>query len=289
MTALTQTTLWTAIITPMQADGAIDFSSLTHLLNEQAAAGNGIVLLGSTGEGSNLSSAERRAVVEHACGLKLSVPLLVGVGGLELHSQLEWVRFCETQPLAGYLLVTPIYAKPGAEGQLRWFRALMDAVTKPCMLYNIPSRSGVLLSEGALEGLTDHPNWWAVKDSGGNAEQFARLQQRFSHIAWYSGDDVFFGDFAPLGAAGLVSVASNVWPVQVAEWVKQGLAGKAAEIGPLLKQVSEPLFCAANPIPAKALMKQHGRISDAEVRLPLCAADLASLEPLLKADQLMSH
>lgn len=276
------TPLWTALITPFAADESLDFVALTALLREQEAAGAGVLLLGSTGEGSNLTLAERKAVLQHACSLNLNVPLMVGVGGLDLASQLEWLAFCETMPVHAYLLVTPIYAKPGAEGQRRWFTALMNAVSKPCMLYNIPSRAGVPLSDVALAGLIDHPNCWAVKESGGNAVRFAELKAAFPSIAWYSGDDVLFAEHAQLGAAGLVSVAANVWPQPVARWVKQGLAGEA--IGDLLRTASETLFLAANPIPAKAIMHHQGRIASNELRLPLCAADLANLAPVLAKD-----
>lgn len=282
-TSAQDTTLWTAIITPMLADGAIDFATFTLLLREQETAGNGVVLLGSTGEGSNLSVAERQAVVQHACSLNLAIPLMVGVGGLDLPSQLEWLAFCETQPVSSYLMVTPIYAKPGANGQRRWFEALLNAVSKPCMLYNIPSRAGVPLAEGAIAGLIGHANFWAVKESGGNAARFAELKAAYPQIAWYSGDDVLFAEHAALGAAGLVSVASNVWPQQVASWVQRGLAG--ASIGDALRLAAETLFIAPSPIPTKAILHHQGRIASNELRLPLCAEDLASLAPILAKDR----
>lgn len=281
-----QITLWTAIITPMLDDGTVDFTSFTGVLREQAQAGNGIVLLGSTGEGSNLSLAERKAIVEHACELRLPVPLMVGVGGLDLGSQLDWMAFCETTSVAAYLLVTPIYARPGAQGQRRWFEALLDASSKPCMLYNIPSRAGVPLAEGAVQALLDHENFWAVKESGGDPARFAELQSAYPQIAWYSGDDVLFAEHAGLGAAGLVSVASNVWPQQVAHWVRRGLAGEA--IGEQLRTVSLSLFIAPSPIPTKALMHHQQRIASNQLRLPLCTQDLASIAPLLLADQHMA-
>ncbi|WP_410498916.1 4-hydroxy-tetrahydrodipicolinate synthase [Chitinibacter sp. S2-10] len=278
-----QTTLWTALISPLTTTGELDLAALKALLREQEAAGNGVLLLGSTGEGANLTLRERQQVLEHACRLDLAVPIMVGVGGLDLVSQLEWLAYCETLPVAAYLLVTPIYAKPGAQGQQRWFAALMDAVNKPCMLYNIPSRAGVPLSDVALAGLIEHPNCWAVKESGGNAARFAELKAAFPSVAWYSGDDVLFAEHAKLGAAGLVSVASNVWPQQVASWVVQGLAGET--IGDLLRSASETLFLAANPIPAKAIMHHQGRIASNTLRLPLCADDLVSLAPILAKDR----
>ncbi|MBV1775138.1 4-hydroxy-tetrahydrodipicolinate synthase [Burkholderiaceae bacterium DAT-1] len=287
MKRIAHTSLWTALITPMHADGSLDLASLTALLHEQAAAGNGVILLGSTGEGANLSTEERKTILTHATGLNLPIPVMTGVGGLELHTQLEWLAFCETLPLAGYLMVTPIYAKPGAKGQAKWFRTLMDAVSKPCMLYNIPSRAGVAMPDETIESLLDHPNFAAVKESGGDPARFASLQQRFPQIAWYSGDDVLFGEHARLGASGLVSVASNVWPQETAYVVKRALSGLGGDVGPLLREVSESLFAAPNPIPAKAIMHEQGRISSRELRLPLCAEELASTELQRFADSLI--
>lgn len=275
--------LWTALVTPMLKSGGIDYASLTTLLRAQAQAGNGVVLLGSTGEGANLSNEERRLVLRHACGLGLDLPLMAGVGGLELDSQLDWLAFCEGLPLSGYLMVTPLYAKPGADGQRRWFEALMNGVTRPCMLYNVPSRAGVQLAEDALEGLRGHPNLWAVKEASGDPARFAAYRARFPELAWYSGDDALFAEHARLGAAGLVSVAANVWPQQVAQWLGRILGGEGGVPGALLKAVAEPLFIAANPVPAKALLAHLGLIADAGLRLPLSAADLPSLEPLLAA------
>ncbi|MBI2382054.1 MAG: 4-hydroxy-tetrahydrodipicolinate synthase [Gammaproteobacteria bacterium] len=275
--------LWTALVTPMLPSGGIDYASLTTLLRAQAQAGNGVVLLGSTGEGANLSLAERRLVMLHACGLGLKLPILAGVGGLELEAQKDWLSFCESLPLSGYLMVTPLYAKPGADGQRRWFETLMNAVSRPCMLYNVPSRAGVQLAEAALDGLRGHANLWAVKEASGDPVRFAAYRERFPELAWYSGDDALFGEHARLGAAGLVSVAANIWPQQVAQWLARCLAGDTGMPGALLKAVSEPLFVAANPVPTKALLAHLGLIASAEPRLPLSAADLPGLDGLLAA------
>lgn len=283
MSALTATRLWTALVTPMHADGRIDFQSLSALLKAQDQAGNGVVLLGSTGEGANLTARERLDVLEHACSLGLGLPLLAGVGGIELHTQRDWLMLCEDLPVSGYLMVTPLYAKPGADGQRRWFETLMDAVRRPCMLYNVPSRTGVQLATGALEALHTHPNCWAVKEASGDPSRFAAWREQFPDLAWYSGDDALFGEHARLGAAGLVSVASNIWPQAVAEWVARCMAGDTELPGALLKSVAEPLFLAANPVPAKALMRELGQIESDSVRLPLSRADLPTLTPLLAA------
>lgn len=276
------TTLWTAIITPLTPAGELDLMSFKKLLSRQEAAGNGVLILGSTGEGSNLTLAQREQLVEFTCQQNLSVPVMVGVGGLDLQAQLSWIRFLELWPVAAYLLVTPIYAKPGAAGQAGWFNALMDAASRPCMLYNIPGRAGVPLVDGAIERVQNHPNCWAVKESGGNPARFAQLAIDFPALQWFSGDDDNFADHCAVGAVGLVSVASNVWPQQVADWVAEGLANKAFDSR--LAEAAAPLFSAPNPIPTKALLADKKVIQSPTVLLPLSLEDLESLEPLRAID-----
>src|ERR1700733_71961 len=118
--------VWTALVTPLLENGKIDYPALEGLLHRQKAAGNGVVLCGSTGEGIALSDAEKSQLVSHVCSLGLKIPLLIGVGGFNLDHTKRWLEFCETQPIDGYLMVTPPYSKPGVKGQIAWFRDLMD-------------------------------------------------------------------------------------------------------------------------------------------------------------------
>jgi len=285
---LDRTRLWTALVTPLAADGSLDLNALTRLLRIQEASGCGVVLLGSTGEGANLSAEDRRAVLEHACSLSPTVPLMVGVGGLQLEETLAWLDVCETLPLDAYLMVTPLYAKPGAEGQRRWFQRLLDRVSRPCMLYNVPSRTGCALSVTALESLREHPNFWAVKEAGGDLYGFGDYVRRLPGIAVYSGDDAFLPEQARLGARGLVSVMSNVWPNATRAYVQQALA--LEEIDTLFwRRAANALFLAANPIPVKALLTLKGWIGSAELRLPLHRDDLTAIEPLLEADRAVTR
>lgn len=286
MTQLSSTTLWTALITPLTETGELDLLSFKTLLRMQEAAGNGVLILGSTGEGSNLTIGQREQLVEFTCQQNLSVPIMVGVGGLDLQAQLAWIRYLELWPVSAYLLVTPIYAKPGAAGQAGWFNALMDAATRPCMLYNIPGRAGVPLVDGAIERVQSHPNCWAVKESGGNPARFAQLANDFPSLQWFSGDDDNFADHCALGAVGLVSVASNVWPQHVAGWVAKGLANKAFDSR--LAEAAAPLFSAPNPIPTKALLADKKVIRSATVQLPLSLEDLESLAPLRAMDAVVT-
>ena len=145
--------LWTALVTPFDQHGDVDYNTLTKLVSEQEAAHNGILLLGSTGEGLALTQEEQQAIVEHVCQLKPAVPLMVAVGGSNLKQQIEWVNYCNTLPIHSFLLGSPLYAKPGAIGQTHWFESLLNASAHPCMLYNVPGRSAVSIPTATIQNL----------------------------------------------------------------------------------------------------------------------------------------
>lgn len=274
--------LWTAVATPLLRNGHLSLPDLERLLRRQEAAGNGVIVLGSTGEGLNLSEEERRRIVAFTCSLNLSVPVMCGVGGHDLPSALAWISFLETLPLHGYLMVTPIYSKPGEHGQFAWFSALMEASSRPCMLYNVPSRTGCLLNKNAVRRLAGHPRFWAIKEASGSPEHFADyVAAAGPTVDVYSGDDPLMLEFAPLGAKGLVSVASNAWPGPSRAYTERALAGQlSADDDALWKQASAALFLAANPIPVKYLLAAEGHISTPTVKLPLHADDMPSDNPL---------
>ena len=287
---LQQTTLWTALITPFLPDESIDFATLSQLAKEQDAAGNGILLLGSTGEALAMTQDEQQAIVRHVCDMSLSVPLMIGVGGFQLHQQLQWLDFLKDYPIDALLLPVPLYAKPGATSQRKWFSRLLDASNWPCMIYNVPSRTGVALDEQVLGQLAEHTNTWAVKEASGSADIFSRYYHSAPSLEFFCGDDGLLVDFIAKGACGLVSVAANAWPEATARYVRQSLdlASDANQSEPSFKllwqQAGNSLFCAANPIPVKALMKRQGRIASAELRPPLYSEELQELTPLLEAD-----
>ncbi len=182
MSRLNDVTVWTAIVTPLTARGEVDFTSFTSLLRRQERAGNGVIVLGSTGEGLALSLTQRRAVVEAAVALKLQVPVMAGVGGFNLPECQDWIRWCEERGIEGFLLVTPIYAKPGELGQEAWFKALLETATRPCMVYNVPSRAGVKLNANALQALAGHRNLWAVNDSSGSTSGFMQYRNAATNM-----------------------------------------------------------------------------------------------------------
>ncbi len=278
--------LWTALITPMKANGEIHFNDLEKLLKRQEAAGVGVVLLGSTGEGLALDDEEKRSVLTFASNLNLKVPLMSGLGGFNLKQNLKFIEFVETlKNIHGYLMVTPLYAKPGVVGQTEWFKALMDKANKPCMLYNVPSRTGVTLPFETVKNLVNHKNFWAIKEASGSVVEFEKYRQAAPNKMLYSGDDSMTPYFALSGSKGLVSVAGNVWPSEVLSFVKTCLnsnAQKVSEMMPVWNSAIKSLFTAANPTCPKVLLHKLGVIETSTLRAPLTNNEPVNIEELIQ-------
>lgn len=284
MKYLSEYPLWTALVTPLYADLSVDYDSMERLLRLQEEAHNAVVLFGSTGEGLALDYDEKRKIIEFACRLDLKVPIMVGVGGVNLTSTLEWLDFCETMPIDSYQLVTPPYSKPGAQGQVAWFSALLDRVKKPCMLYNIPSRAGCSLLPTVLRELHDHPNLWAMKEGSGSMADFHAYGMAGPKVALYCGDDALMPSLAAMGAKGLVSVVSNAWPKAAHAFVRMCLQGRGAEVVSEWFPIAQAMFVTSNPVPIKALLHDKGLIKTPLVKPPLSHLDLPSREPLRQCD-----
>jgi 4-hydroxy-tetrahydrodipicolinate synthase len=276
--------LWTALVTPFTSNLNVDFDSLKALVNEQEQAGNGLLILGSTGEALNIGFEERKAIIEYVMSLNPSVPVMVGVGGHNITDQKGWLKYLETQNIQAYLMVTPLYAKPGDNGQYQWFKELMDEVTRPVMLYNVPGRTGKELSLSAVERLKNHKNFWAIKEASGSVEKFKEYLSASGNAPVYCGDDGLMPDFAMAGSSGLVSVASNVWPKETHTYVEQCL-NKTFDAKELWTKAADSLFIASNPIPAKCFLAFDKRITTNLLMPPLSHEDLSDLSPITKASQ----
>src|SRR5690606_14908642 len=124
--------------------------------------------------------------------------------GFQLPEILDFLRFADAQNVDGYLMPVPLYAKPGPEGQAAWFTALMDSVTKPCMIYNVPSRTGVKLHPQAPRRIANHKNAWSVKEASGSVAEFQGYRKVAPELSFYSGDDALLPEFAAEGVVGLV-------------------------------------------------------------------------------------
>ena len=280
--------LWTAVVTPMMENGSVDFESLTRVVNQQIEARNGLLILGSTAEALNLNLTDRKSIIEHVVKMKPTCPIMVGVGGNLLDEQKEWMSYLAELPVHAYLLVTPHYAKPGPRGQFEWFKALMDHSNRPCMLYNVPGRTGVAMSVEAVTRLNGHRNFWAIKEASGSVEKFKEYLGAAGGKQVFCGDDALMPDFANAGAAGLVSVASNAWPRETHLYVDQCLK-KTFDAKELWTKASNSLFVCSNPVPVKRLMFERGVIRSPKMAAPLSHEDMVSAEPVLTAHDAVTN
>lgn len=273
--------LYTALITPMHSDGSVDFDGLTTLIRRQEQASNGVLILGSTGEGLSLKPEEHRAIVEHTVSLKPTVNIMVGLGGYQLDQQLAFIDFCNTQPIDCYLVVVPLYAKPEAVGQTHWFKTILDASDKPCMLYNVPSRTGAQLAPEVLEALKEHPNLWALKEASGDLVRYEMYHNIAPNMAMYSGEDAMIFEMNKISCQGLVSVVANSWPNKTHQYVERTLSGELTEQeNRLWADATAASFGVSNPIPTKGWLKHTGVIESDATRPPLVSAALESLAEL---------
>ena len=281
---LSQYPLWTALITPLTADGGIDRNATKNLIQAQEAAGNALLLLGSTGESLNMSADNKMKVLSIAFESVPGVPVMVGLGGINLAATLEWMEYLEKLPIQAYLAVVPPYSRPGPVGQREWFQALLKKSSRPIMLYNVPSRSGQPLFPETLQALAEHPKLWAVKEAGGDTESFRRYTQSAPQLPFYSGDDPLLPEFVPLGARGLVSVASNVWPRETHRYCKMALEGALSDKEQKCwRDCSEFLFHAGNPVTVKHLLWKTGQIESPRCFPPLSGQEEIQTEKLLEA------
>lgn len=284
---LKESCVWTALVTPLSEDGQIDYNCLALLVKEQEQANNALLLCGSTGEGLALQANEQLSIVKFVCNLKPSVPLMVAVGGFNLESQVQWIEQCNALPIDAYLLTAPIYSKPGVVGQAHWFSALMDAAERPCMLYNVPSRSGVSIPAECVALLSTHKNLWAMKEASGDINEFLAYQQAAPNMKMYSGEDGLMPYLASAGAVGLVSVCANVWPEATHLYVEKSLKGNASQLFTVWHDAINALFEVANPIPVKVLMHHRQQINTPVLRAPLTHLELSSDQRLQKADDVI--
>lgn len=285
--------LWTALVTPLLPNGDIDFINLIQLAKKQAEVGNGITLLGSTGEGLALSRDEQYAVVSCVCDLSLEVPIMVTVGGYDLPAQIAWIKQCNQLAIDSYLLASPIYAKPGVIGLTHWFRKLLDTSVLPCMIYNVPSRSGINIPVEVMQNIQEHENCWAMKEASGDLNTFLAFKEGCLDLDLFSGEDAMMPYLAGAGVAGLVSVMSNVWPEQALQYVKMSLSGQHQSLFPIWKNAVDSLFQVASPIPLKVLMHHINLLNYSTLRAPLTALEISddpeTLNNLVIMDQQINH
>jgi len=263
-----------AIVTPMTADGAVDYAALGRLIELHIAAGtDGLVVAGTTGESATLTKPEHVAVIEAAVRFAAGrIPVIAGTGSNSTAQTIELSKTVDALGVAGYLVVTPYYNKPPQQGLIRHFRAVADAVSKPVMLYNVPGRTGVDMLPATVAELSVHPQIAAIKEATGDVSRVAVLRSLCGpEFGLYSGDDATAREFILAGGQGVVSVTANVAPQAMAAMCKAALAGDAALAAQLdapLARLHQDLFVESNPIPVKWALQRMGLIASG-IRLPL--------------------
>ena len=276
---------YTAIVTPFR-NGKIDEAALEKLVKAQIRGGvDGIVPVGTTGESPTLDYAEHIQVIELAVEFAASkVKVLAGTGGNSTSEAIYLTKAAEDAGADGSLQVAPYYNKPTQEGLFQHFHAIARATKLPIVLYSVPSRCGVEIAMDTVNRLAhDSVNIVGIKEAGGSADRVSQLRAVLGpKFTILSGDDSLTLPFMVVGAHGVVSVASNVIPREVAHMVKAFTIGKI-DIAQKLHQKYLPLFkdlfIESNPIPVKAAMAMMGLIEE-EYRLPLVAMNGKNRETL---------
>lgn len=270
---------YTALVTPFSQDGnAVDWQAYERLIEGQLEARvTGLVPCGTTGESPTLSDAEQRELVARAVKLSRGrATVVAGVGTNSTKKSIENARAALEAGADGVMAAMPYYNKPSQDGLFAHVKALADAVSCPIMLYNIPGRSAVDLSVDTLLRILEAcPNVVALKDASGGVIYTQELLLRASRpILVLSGDDALTLPLMSVGARGVVSVTSNLFPRAVSEVVEDALAGRSADAAVKHKRlypVHRALFVEPNPQPVKAAIALKGRMN-ASVRLPLVEA-----------------
>ena len=263
-----------ALVTPMNAAGDIDEQQLARLVEFHMEAGTeGFVIAGTTGESATLARDEHIGVIERACQLVDGrAPVIAGTGSNSTAQTLDLSRAVDSLPVAGYLLVTPYYNKPGQEGMYRHFCTVADAVSKPVILYNVPSRTGVDLTSGTVARLARHGNISGIKEATGELGRVTRLRRVCGKdFVLLSGDDLTACEFMLRGGDGVISVTANAAPAQMRALCDAARSGKRIEaerIDGELGSLHRALFVESNPIPVKWAVEQLGFPAPG-IRLPL--------------------
>ena len=280
-----------AVVSPMKADGTLDFDAYRNLLDWHIESGtSAIVAVGTTGESPTVSVEEHaqliRVAAEHCRG---RVPVIAGTGANSTREAIELTRHAFEVGVDASLQVAPYYNKPSQEGMFRHFTTVAQEGGLPVILYNVPGRTVADISNDTVLRLAANPNIIGIKDATGDVGRGASLLARLPEgFAVYSGNDDSALALMAMGAHGVISVTVNVAPRQMADMCAAALAGdfgKALAINRTLIPLHERLFMEPNPVPTKWALARMGRIASPVVRLPLAPLTTVGQTAVLDALQ----
>ena len=275
----------TALITPFK-NGEVDYDAFAALVDRQVEAGiDFLVPLGTTGETPCLEDEERIRILQVAKEHSKGVPVVVGGGTNSLQHTIRSMKMLEPYGVDAFLIVVPYYNKPTQEGQYLYFKAVAESTDKPIVLYNVPGRTGANMTAETALRLAEIPNIVAIKEASGNREQIEQILAGAPEgFAVLSGNDDDTLWMMQQGGAGIISVASNVAPALMAEFVgavRKGELQKAEQMNARLTPLFTNCFVESNPIPAKAAMSAMGLIEN-ELRLPLVPSQQSTYDLMVK-------
>ena len=276
----------TALVTPLTKDG-VDYAAFKKLIEWQIEQGiNALVICGTTGESSTLTDDEHREVLRFAAEVVAGrVPMIAGTGSNDTAYAIELTRYACEIGYDAMLVVTPYYNKTTQKGLVAMFTAIADASTKPIILYNVPSRTGVNIEPATYATLAKHPNIWAIKEANGNLSKIVETAALVGDsLDIYSGNDDQIVPLLACGGQGVISVLSNVLPKETVEICDRYFAGDVSGAMQLQKKylnLINALFCEVNPIPVKAAMAAMG-FCENYLRLPLVPMEEAHEAKLLQ-------
>lgn len=274
----------TALVTPMTSDG-VDYEALGRLIDFQLENGiNALVSVGTTGESATLTPQERKDVISFTIDRVAGrVPVIAGTGTNNTAHAIDFSVSADKAGADALLVVTPYYNKATQKGLIAHFTAIADQVSKPIILYNVPSRTGCNLLPATVAELAKHPNIAAIKEASGNMSQVVDLIARCGEdITVYSGEDGLTVPILSMGGMGTISVLSNVVPKEAVAMTDAFFAGRiqeAAQWQCKLLPLIDCLFSEVNPIPAKAALSAMG-FGEEHLRLPLTPMEPENREKL---------
>ncbi len=282
---------WTALITPMRADGCIDYTSLTDLVKFHIKSGtHGLVVLGTTGESATVNDCEYEQIISHVLTIAAGkIPVVVGAGTNNTQAAVSRVQKLNKMNIAGVLSVVPYYNKPTQEGLFQHFTAIAKASKHPVILYNVPGRTGTDLQPETVGRLAKNPNIVGIKEASGDLDRIGKIQALTDeNFIILCGEDAIGLESMRMGAQGVISVTNNLAAADMAKMCELALQGDfhaANEINERLMPLHRALFVESNPIPAKWAAKQLGLIASDTLRLPLTPLSDAAQAPVLHALQ----
>ncbi|MGD8556364.1 MAG: 4-hydroxy-tetrahydrodipicolinate synthase [Chromatiales bacterium] len=268
-----------AIVTPMHADGAIDYDSLQKLIDWHVDSGtDAIVSVGTTGESATLNHDEHCEVIERTIEFAAGrLPIIAGTGANSTSEAISLTRFAASAGADAALLVTPYYNKPTQEGLFLHYRVISETVEIPQILYNVPGRTAVDMNVETVVRLSELPNIVGLKEASADGpERVAKLREACGkEFALYSGNDDTARQFVLNGGNGVISVTANVAPAGMHQMIQAAMEGdreRAAAIDEKLALLHDRLFIESSPIPVKWALAEMKRIG-VGIRLPLTWLD----------------